>query len=104
MSLLTCCDEAVTLFVALLPPVHVRTQIGCLRPNANPKAFVPEKEFVPEKLYQTKKEEGRFPARPNAFLERKFGFLPERFLHQGVTFPDMYDSCWGTQMGNGRTR
>ena len=31
-----------------------RTQIVCLRPNANPNAFVPEKEFVPEKLYQKK--------------------------------------------------
>ena len=31
--------------------VH-RTQIGLLRPNANPNVFVPEKEIVPEKLYQ----------------------------------------------------
>ena len=33
--------------------VH-RTQIGLLRPNANPNVFVPEKEIVPEKLYQKK--------------------------------------------------
>jgi hypothetical protein len=33
--------------------VH-RTQIGLLRPNANPNIFVPEKEIVPEKLYQKK--------------------------------------------------
>ena len=31
-----------------------RTQIGLLRPNANPNVFVPEKEIVPEKLYQKK--------------------------------------------------
>ena len=33
--------------------VH-RTQIGLLRPNASPNVFVPEKEIVPEKLYQNK--------------------------------------------------
>jgi hypothetical protein len=33
--------------------VH-RTQIGLLRPNANPNVFVPEKEIVLEKLYQIK--------------------------------------------------
>jgi hypothetical protein len=71
--------------------VH-RTQVGCMRPNANPDAFVPEKNlykkkctrictrksgkhFVPGKVWYRRhmnrnKEEGRFPARPNAFLVR----------------------------------
>ena len=48
------------------------------------------KNFVPGKVWYRRhghKEEGRFQARPNAFLERKFGFLAERIF----AFADNYD-------------